>query len=762
MPHARRPIRTLSVLTILAAAVAGTGTATARSTAAQTGCTWVGSRAPVEQRVGAVLHRMTQQDKVAMVHGITEPEAMAGAPGTTPPTYVGEVPAIPRLCVPALHLEDGPSGVGDGLTGVTQLPAPVTAAASWDPSVARRYGALIGAEQRGKGTNVALTPTVNIVRDPRWGRAFESYGEDPYLSGRIAAAHIEGVQGQGVVAQVKHWAVYNQEFGRDTPIDNAQVDDRTLHEIYLPAFEAAIRDAHAGTVMCSYNEVNGVPACQSDYLLTQVLKGELGFDGFVTSDWLATQSSAEAAAAGLDMQMPDGCYFGPQLIRSIQAGRVSPARLDDMVRRILRVMFRFGLFDRPATGSTKAKVTSAAHARVARQVAEAGAVLLKNSGNALPVDLRRTHSIAVIGADGGSGATTSGGGSSTVVPPYVVTPYDGIRARAGHGVTVTYDDGSNPASAVATAQGADVAVVFASLAQTESQDLKTIDLSGAQNALIQAVATANPHTVVVLDTGSAVTMPWLDSVAGVLEAWYPGQEDGNAVAALLFGDVNPSGKLPVTFPRDLTQVPASTPQQWPGGQYSEGLLVGYRWYDAKALTPLFPFGFGLSYTTFRVHGLTVRSTGDGRAAVQVAVTNTGRRSGAEVVQTYVAQPASAGEPPHRLAGFAKVFLHPGETRRVTMQLDVRAFSHWDAGSRRWLAPSGRYGILVGTSSRDLPLKAAVVQRRSITTGRPTPPATAIPASATSPQTRAEEYTSCPKDWGAPWIAGGLSVAGVLP
>ncbi len=762
-----RQRRGLVALTAAVLATTGAGVAAASGAgAASARCPWVGSTAPVEQRVAQVLSRMREPDKLAMVHGITEPEAMAGLPTTHAPAYVGVVPANPRLCVPALNLEDGPAGVGDAMTGVTQLPAPVSAAASFDPALARGYGAVTGAEQRGKGVDVGLGPTVNIVRDPRWGRAFESLGEDPYLAGQLGAANIAGVQSQGVIAQVKHFAVYNQELGRDTPLDNAVIASRPLHEIYLPAFQAAVTQGHVGSAMCSYNEVNGTPACQNPYLLSQVLAGELGFDGFVTSDWLATQSSAAAADAGLDMQMPDGCYFGPQLQRSIDTGRVPQARLDDMVRRVLRVMFRAGLFDHRPVGSPQAVVTTAAHAAFARRTAEQGTVLLKNAGHVLPLDPHRLHRIAVIGADAAAAAVTAGGGSAAVRAPYVSTPLDAIRARAGHAAMVTYDDGSNPASAARVAGSADVAVVFAALKTSESEDLSTISLPGTQNQTIEAVARANPRTVVVLNTASAVTMPWLAEVRGVLEAWYPGQEDGRAAAAVLFGDVDPGGRLPVTFPRDLSQVPARTPAQWPGvagrTQYSEGLLVGYRWYDEERIAPLFPFGFGLSYTTFRLDRLRVSTAGAGRAGVSVRVTNTGRRRGSEVVQVYVAQPSSAGEPPHQLAAFAKVDLRPGAAALVRLPLGPRAFSHWDVRSRRWVAPAGTYTVLVGTSSRSLPLRAVVRVPHTVASGRGTPPPPRIPASATAPATRAEEATSCPKDAGAPWLAGLLSVAGSVP
>jgi len=336
-------------------------------TAGGAACPWVGSAAPVEDRVDQVLGAMSVAEEIALVHGITEPQQYVGASGAPP--YAGVVAANPALCIPELRLEDGPAGVGDGMTGVTQLPAPVAAAASWDTELVRAYGAAIGAEQRGKGVSVALAPTVNIVRDPRWGRAFESLGEDPYLTARMAVADIEGIQSQAVLAQVKHFAAYNQEFLRDTPADDAIVAQRVLHEIYLPAFEAAVREADVASAMCAYNEVNGEPACGHPSLLTSVLKGEFGFTGFVTSDWFATPSSARAALAGLDMQMPDHCYLGERLAANITTGSVPRSRLDDMVGRMLREMFRFRVFDAPACGSPCAVVTGRAHAALAPLVA---------------------------------------------------------------------------------------------------------------------------------------------------------------------------------------------------------------------------------------------------------------------------------------------------------------------------------------------------------------------------------------------------------
>ncbi len=801
-------------------------------------------------RVAELVRAMTLDEKIAMVHG------ERGSP------YVGYIPPIPRLCVPALKLEDGPAGVADGMTGVTQLPAPVALAASWDTALARSYGEVVGGEEWGKGANVDLGPTVNIVRDPRWGRAFEAYGEDPYLAGRMGVGYIRGVQSRGVLAQVKHWVAYNQETFRNTPADDVVVSRRALHEIYMPQFDAAVREGGASSVMCAYSTVDGVYACESSYTQDSVLKREWGFDGFITSDWGATHSTEASATGGLDMEMPGSRYFGDSLKTAVRDGRVPTSRLDDMVGRVLGQMFRFGLFERHRTGDSSAVVTNERHAAVARDVAEQGTVLLRNRGGVLPLSGRSVHSIAVIGPGGDRNAMSGGGGSAAVVAPYVVTPFEGLRKRAGAGITVRYAEGvlpprgslptvpaaalvpesgeghgltvrfydnmmltgsavatrvdsavgfnwhhSSPAAgvgaarwsarwtgtlipprsgeytfgvtsddgsrlrvagveivdnwrdqgpttrtgkatltagrpvrieidyyqkgggdslsfgwvvpgrtsllerAVSLAASSDVAVVVADKHEGEGRDLADIDLPAGEDTLIRAVAAVNRNTIVVLNTGSAVTMPWIDSVAAVLEAWYPGQEDGNAIASVLFGDVNPAGKLPVTFPKSLDDVPAAGAARWPGEdgrvRYEEGLEVGYRWYQARRVEPLFPFGFGLSYTTFRLSGLRVSRVGRDAVTVDADLTNTGGLPGADVVQIYVGYPPSSGEPPEQLRAFRKVRLAPSETRHLTFALDARAFARWDSTAAGWVVDGGTYGIGVGDSSADLPLRGEV-------------------------------------------------------
>ncbi len=633
--------------------------------------------------------------------------------------YIGDLGAIPALCIPAMGLQDGPAGVGDGMGGVTQMPAPITEAATFDTALEKQYGATIGAEFAGKGANVDLGPTTNIIRDPRWGRAFETFSEDPYLSGQMTVADVQGIQSQGVMAQVKHAAVYNQETNRNGPADNAIVDARTLNEIYLPAFQAAVTSGAAASVMCAYSTINGVYACQNPSVLNVPLYQESGWGGFVTSDWGAAHSTVDSVNGGMTMEMPNGYFYADFLSQAVTAGTVTTAQINTMVTRVLTQMFAFGLFDHAPSGSPTATVTTPAHASVALQGAEEGTVLLKNTG-ILPLSTSSLSSIAVIGVDGGAGTQTIGGGSATVTSPGTTWPLTGIQNRvAGTGVTVTYNDGTNQANAVALAKTSSVAVVFASDNYgNEGSDTSTISLPNNQDALISAVVAANPKTIVVLNDNDAILMPWLNSVPAVFEGFYDGQGWGTAIAALLFGDVNPSGKLPVTMPTSLSQVPASTTAQWPGAnnqvQYSEALKVGYRWYDSQNLTPLFPFGYGMSYTSFGFSNLQVGALSGGNSTVTATVTNTGTRAGTEVAQLYVGDPAAVGEPPHQLKGFARITLNPGASGTVTFTVPTHSLAHWDTASNSWIATAGTYQILVGDSSRNLPLSGNLTVASTVT------------------------------------------------
>lgn len=493
--------------------------------------------------------------------------------------------------------------------------------------------------------------------------------------------------------------------------EDSRVDERTLEEIYVPPFGAAIRQGHVGTVMCAYVKTNGTYSCENQHLLEDILRKDFHFDGWVMSDWGATHSTVASAENGLDQEMPDDKYFGAALKAAVESGAISMAVVDRHVRHILVPMFRQGLFDHPQSGTWAADARSPQHDQFALKAAEQGTVLLKNKGGILP--LAPGLSVAIVGASGSASPKVEGGGSSQANPPYVVSPLEGIHKRAGAGVKVSYADGGDVTTAEKAARDADVAIVFVRTEETEGADRPNLELPENQDALIEAVAHANKHTIVVLDTGGPVLMPWVNEVAGILEAWYSGQEDGNAIAAILYGDVNPSAKLPLTFPRSETEVPTADKQQWPGVDgrsiYSEGLKVGYRWYDSTHAQPLFPFGFGLSYTRFRVSRLRVQAVRDSSSRMQVSVdvSNTGKRAGAEVVQVYVKHPAADGEPPHQLRAFAKVRLKPGETKTAHLTLDGTSFSIFSPGAHRWVHRAGTYEILAGTSSRDLPLHRSV-------------------------------------------------------
>lgn len=728
---AQAALVTLSLAATLALGPVLSGpTGVARAAAAQ--CPWMNTALSPLERANELVAAMNIDQKLAMLSQAQPIWAHYGA--------AGYIPAQPSLCIPDVVLNDAGQGVGDQEVNATAFPAPIAQSSSWDPSLQYQFGQALGWQALHKGINVQLAPGVEIDRNPLNGRNFEYMSEDPFLSAQGGVAEIRGIQSNPVIATVKHYVANSQETNRMT--DSSDVDQRTLQEIYLPAYEAAVRQAHVGSVMCSYNRINDVYACENPTLLTSVLRQQFGFDGFVMSDWGGTHSTVAAANAGLDMEMnvAPGTYFTGPLKTAVQAGQVPMTRLDDMVTRITSAMFRIGLFDHPAApepAAFAAGVERPQDIALARTISENGTVLLKNDANVLPLT---THGqrIAVIGPGAGpAGAAQfyNGSGSSHVPElvnkPDVVSPLAGIQARASaSGDTVLYADGSDPTTAAATAKLADVAIVFAGAQDSEGVDRTTMDLSSGnctlvggctpqgvdQDQLIAQVAAANPHTIVVLNTGGPVLMPWLSQIQGLFEAWYPGQEDGNAIAALLFGDANPSAKLPETFPRSQADTPIQSPQQFPGitdaqgvpqSHDSEGLLVGYRWYDAKHITPLFPFGYGLSYTSFSLDHLTVAgggpSAGPGTtptvATAGITVSNTGRRAGAEVPQLYIAAPPSTGEPPRQLAGYAHVSLDPGVSTRASFPITTRALSYWSASG--WRVVRGCYTIIVGSDERDI-------------------------------------------------------------
>jgi beta-glucosidase len=698
---------------------------------------------PVEQRVADVLSRMTLEEKVSMLAGSGWMESTG----------------VPRLGIPQIKMADGPMGIrlwtgSSAVTSVegqvrtfssTAFPAGIDVAASWDPALAKEEGRVIADEVKSVGRDMILGPTVNIQRTPLWGRNFESYGEDPYLSGKMAVGYIQGVQGEGVIPSVKHFVVNNEEFERHR-ID-VTVSERALHEIYFPAFEAAIKDGHVWSVMSSYNKINGLYAAENP-LLKQELYEASGFKGFVISDWGSTYSTAGTVNSGMDLEMPggppmqrwmaganpkaagnDGGYLTPEkVLPLVKDGTIPMANVDSNVGRILRVIFESGLFDHPHVGGVA--IDTAEQRAVTRKATDEGIVLLKNEGGLLPLTAK-VRSIAVIGP-GAEVARAGGGGSGLVFAKGVVSPLDGIKTRAA-GVTVNYAlgvamQGEEPSGetaearqalvdeAVKAAKESDVAVVFvgySSKLETEGKDRPNMDLPAGQDELVRAVAAANRKTIVVLNAGDSVDLSrWVDGVPGLVDAWYGGEEGGDAIADVLFGDVSPSGKLPFSFLRRLEDSPSYG--NYPGENlhvnYAEGIYVGYRYFDKHVeKKPLYPFGYGLSYTRFALSGLKAPKTmsGDATATVSVTVKNTGDRKGAEVVQMYIGDPSAPVDRPVReLKGFERVELAPGESRTVRFTIDRRALSFYSTEQHTWMAQPGAFDLSVGTSSRDLPLRAA--------------------------------------------------------
>jgi beta-glucosidase len=666
---------------------------------------------------------MSEAEKLSLVHGVL------GAPwsgGPKPPQAIGSagyLPGIPRLGVPALQETDAELGIadpGDVRRGdtATAMPSNLALAATWDPPLARRQGESVGAEARAKGFNVLLGGTANLVRDPRGGRTFEYLSEDPLLTGVMAGAAVDGVQSRGLISTMKHFALNDQESDRGRL--NVRIDRAAARESDLLAFEIGVERGRPGAVMCAYNRVNGEHACESPWLLGDVLKGDWGYAGFVLSDWGAVHSTADAANAGLDQEsgeQADAHPFFADLGRVMAQGRVPEARLDDMVGRILTSMFACGLLD--GAEANDPPVRGAAEA-VARSIEQEGAVLLRNDG-LLPLgpSLRR---VLVVGAHADRGVP-SGGGSSQVVPRGGIAlkepegtnramvfdpspPLEALRRRLPS-TAIDYDDGLNLKRAARRAAGADAVVLFADQYLTEGADTPSLALPAGEDRLIERVAGVNPRTVVVLETGGPVLMPWLDRAAAVLEAWYPGQKGGEVIADILAGAVEPSGRLPVTFPESETQLPrvriapaadGFTRRAPPGGapipvNYGEGARVGYKWFEDRGERPLFPFGYGLAYTTFRLGDLTARAEGANVTAT-VEVANTGARAGAAIPQVYVTGPVGSGVR-LRLAGWSRIDLAPGESRRAEVAIDPRLLATFDESARRWRIAPGAYRLSAG-------------------------------------------------------------------
>jgi beta-glucosidase len=636
---------------------------------------------------------------------------------------------VPRLGIPFIQMSDAAYGVRSSAENgrySTAMPSNLGAAASWDTEAACAFGTVIGKELRAQGYNMTLGGGVNITREPRNGRTFEYLGEDPILAGTLVGHLMKCEQAQHVIGDIKHYAVNDQESGRNE-VDSI-ISKRAMRESDLLAFEIGVGIADPGAVMCSYNAVNGEFACENKYLLTDVLKKDWGFKGFVVSDWGGTHSTIKASAAGMDNEEPLDEFFGAKLKAAVEAGKVSMAELDEHVRRVLWSEFATGIVDFPMQ---KGVPDIEGNLAAAQKVEEQSAVLLKNNG-ILPLGGKAVRSIAVIGPHANEGMM-SGGGSAQVDAPgrpsagwqaqvwFPPSPVKVLQAKFP-GAKVQFDSGADPASAAALAKNSDVAIVFAYQWESEGMDLPNLSLPVKQDEIIEAVAAANPKTIVVLETGTAVTMPWVDKVGAVLEAWYAGSRGAEAVVNILSGDVNPSAKLPMTFPKSEADLPHPQLTQPGPGQtgeaavmktgeakptftmhYDEGLKVGYKWYDAEKKPVLFPFGHGLSYTTFAYSGLKV--TAGKETVVNFTVKNTGKRDGAEIAEVYAALPTSADEPPKRLVGWSKVWLKAGESKEVTVSVDAKYLSIYDESAGGWKLVPGGYTFMVGGSSQELPLNA---------------------------------------------------------
>ncbi|HEU4623794.1 MAG TPA: glycoside hydrolase family 3 C-terminal domain-containing protein [Steroidobacteraceae bacterium] len=697
---------------------------------ASDGRPWMNRALSPDERADLVLAQMTLDEKIQLVHGAGWGVLRPGDP--VPPRSnlgAGFVPGIDRLGIPDINLSDSAVGVRLGALQSrysTLLPSVLGAASSWDTELAFLYGSVIGRELRDQGHNMSLGGGVNLAREPRNGRNFEYAGEDPILAGTFVGHLVRGIQSQHVMSNLKHYAVNDQETGRT--VANVIADPRTLRETDLLAFEIAIGIAQPAAIMCSYNLLNGDHACENDYLLNKVLKKDFKFPGFVLSDWGATHSTVQAALNGLDMEQAEDKYFGAPLKAAVEKGEVPAARLDDMVHRILRSMFAVGVIDEPPV---RRVVDPFRGREEAQHVADESIVLLKNDANRLPLstDIR---SIALIGSHADVGVL-SGGGSAQVDAPggnaidpkpgtakwqvpvwFPSSPLKAIRAKAPN-AHVEYHDGADHAAAAQVAAAADVAIVFVNQYMTEDYDAPTLSLPEGQDELVKAVAHANPRTIVVLETGGPVSMPWIDDVQSVLAAWYPGIGGAEALASIIFGTVNPSGHLPITFARSEADLPSpaiqgtsETADRKALRQFDlhlvEGTAVGYRWFTAKKKQPLFAFGHGLSYTTFAYSDLALDAS---RREVAFTVTNTGQRAGADVPQVYARLPRSSGEAFDRLVAWQRVQLAPGESKRVTLALEPRYLSVFDARKDGWELKRGTYAISVGHSAIDKSLSGTM-------------------------------------------------------
>lgn len=708
-----------AALSLMASLCAGTADAQDRP--------WMNRALTPDARANLVLGQMTNEEKLGLVVGTSQRPAgeTIGA--------AGYVAGVPRLGIPMLKESNAELGVAIPLLGeairpedqATALPSGLATAATWNPAIAHANGTMIAEEARRKGFNVLLAGAVNLARDPRTGRNFEYAGEDPLLAGTMVGAAIRGIQDKHLISTVKHFAINDQETNR-TLLD-ARIGMAALRESDLLAFELAIERGRPGAVMCSYNLLGGVHACENPTLLEKVLRQDWRFPGWVMSDWGAVHSTTEAARAGLDQESgadwDSRAYFGEPLAIAVAEGAVTTARLNAMTHRILRTMFASGVIDDPPALKP---LDVEADAQVAQRAEEEGIVLLRNEKDLLPLSPSVRH-IAVIGGHADIGVL-SGGGSSQVIPiggpalyaefkgrrdfPMIFdpsSPLKAIAAKLPH-AQVTFADGEDADAAATAARQADIAIVFATAWEIEGRDAESLSLPREQDKLIAAVAAANPRTIVVLETGNPVTMPWSSQVSAIVEAWYPGQRGGEAIANVLFGTINPSGRLPITFPASTAQLPRP---DLPGRDivwnttfsvdYHEGAAVGYKWFEQQRSTPLYPFGFGLSYTQFRYSDL--RVSGGKTVTASFTVTNVGKRAGADVPQLYATVPESGGGALRHLIGWNKLTLAPGESRRVHVTADPRLLARFDETQHGWHIAASDYRVELGASSSDMRLAA---------------------------------------------------------
>jgi len=729
------PVATSSILAIIALVPFGSVTADAQTKPDTAKMPWMNKALSPDERADMVLGQMTLDEKIQMVHGQGWGVLRAGAPIPPKSNFgAGFMASIDRLGIPGIDLAD--SAVGIRMAAyqsryATLLPSTLGAASSWDPDSAFLYGSVIGRELRAQGFNMSIGGGVNLMREPRNGRNFEYAGEDPILAGTMSGTLEKGVLSEHVMSDIKHYALNDQETGRN--VVNVLLDKKAMRESDLLAFEIAIAIANPSGVMCSYNLVESHYACENDYLLNQVLKKEFKFKGWVLSDWGATHSTVQSALSGLDQDMPgDDNYFSEPLKKAIQDGQVPEARLNDMVHRILRSMFAAGVIDDPPVRTV---VDPFRGRDDAQHIAEESIVLLKNSGNILP--LKAATSIALIGSHADVGVL-SGGGSAQVDAPggnaanpqpggshwgeaiyFPSSPLKNIQAKSPQ-ATVKYASGDDVAAAVQLAKSSALAIVFANQPLHEDMDAKSLALPGDQNALIDAVAAANPNTIVVLETGGPVSMPWIDHVKGVLEMWYPGIGGAQALANILFGEVNPSAKLPASFAKSEEQLPHPVIPGLEGAtfttsgrqkkvqtfdlHYTEGAKIGYKWFESTNQQPLFSFGFGLSYTTYTYSGLTVD---DANRTVHFTIRNTGQCEGTEIAQVYVALPSAANENYKRLSAWQRVKLAPGQSKDVTLTLHPLSLTVFNTNKNAWQLLPGDYNVTAGPSSADTPLKATL-------------------------------------------------------